>query len=206
MRQATRIVAASLGVVAGIAGLEHGYFEILQGNARPEGLMILSMGPPCAPEATWNGCEPAMTILPNFLITGILAALLGLAMIVWSAGFVQRKHGGWVLLLLSAALLLCGGGLFPPLIGAVGGAAGTRIHRPLAGKPGEVTRRVAKLWPWPLVILMAWLLGQFLVGYLFNDFLKGIMGVGLLLILALLPLSVYTAYAHDSVASPRSGG
>jgi hypothetical protein len=35
MRKATQIVAASFGFIAGIAGLEHGYFEFLQGNARP---------------------------------------------------------------------------------------------------------------------------------------------------------------------------
>ncbi len=33
MKKVTRIVAPSLGVVAGIAGLEHGYFEILQASA-----------------------------------------------------------------------------------------------------------------------------------------------------------------------------
>jgi hypothetical protein len=206
MRRATRTVAMTLGVVAGIAGLEHGYFEILQGGARPAGRLILSMGPPCAPEAAWNGCEPAMTILPSFLVTGILAALLSLAIIVWSAAFVQRRHGGWVLILLSAALLPFGGGLFPPLIGLVAGAAGTRINQPLTRGPGRFTRGAASLWPWPLVILLAWLLGQFAVGYYFNDFLKGIMGLGLLLILILLPLSVYVAYAHDAVNQLRQGG
>ena len=40
MRKATRIVAASFGVLAGIAGLEHGYFEILQGNTNPLSLMF----------------------------------------------------------------------------------------------------------------------------------------------------------------------
>ena len=154
MRKASRIVAASLGVVAGIAGLEHGYFEILQGNTRPERLMILSMGPPCAPEAIWNGCEPAMTILPSFLITGIVSVILGLAILVWSAGFVQRKHGGWVLILLSVALLLFGGGIFPPLIGLAGGAAGMQINKPLTKEPGKITRWMAKLWPWPLVIFL----------------------------------------------------
>jgi len=34
----------------------------------PEGLLINSMGPPC---------EPAITILPSFLITGILAVVIG---------------------------------------------------------------------------------------------------------------------------------
>ena len=197
MRKATKTVAMWFGIAAGIAGLEHGYFEILQGNTRPASLAFPSMGLPCDPAVIWNACEPAMSILPNFLLTGALAMLLGLTMIVWSAAFVQRKHGGLVLILLSMALLLFGGGFFPPLIGIIGGAAGTRINRPVSGNPGRVTRFAAKLWPWPLVVLMVWLLGQFPVGHFFNDFLKGIMGFGLLLILAMLPLSVYAAYAHD---------
>ncbi|MGC9396509.1 MAG: hypothetical protein ACP5J4_16820 [Anaerolineae bacterium] len=181
--------------------MEHGYFEILQGHVRPAGLMIISMGPPCDPEVAWNACEPAMTVLPSFLITGILAVILGLAISVWSAGFIQRKHGGLVLMLLSVALLLFGGGLFPPLIGLIAGAAGTRINKPLTREPGGITRFVAKLWPWPLVLLLVWLLGQFPVGYFFNDFLKSIMYFGLALILTMLPLSVYTGYARDVAES-----
>ena len=161
--------------------------------------MIYSMGPPCIPEEIWNGCEPAMTITPNFLVTGILAVVIVLAIIVWSAGFIQRRGGGLVLMLLSVALLLFGGGLFPPLIGLIGDAAGTKINTPIHRTPGSITRLAAKLWPWPLVILMTWLLGQFVVGYFFNDFLSSAMGYGLLLILSMLPLSVYSAYRYDVV-------
>lgn len=199
MRKATKTVATWLGIAAGIAGLEHGFYEILQGSTRPAGMMIASMGPPCVPEEIWNRCEPAMTIIPNFLLTGILAMLLGLAMIIWSVGFVQSKHGGLVLILLSIALLLFGGGFFPPLIGLIGGAAGMKINQPIRRVPEYMTRLAAKLWPWPLVVLMNWLLGQFVVGYFFNEFLMGIMWWALLLILTMLPLSVYTAYAHDAV-------
>ena len=199
MRKATKAVAMWFGIVAGIAGLEHGYFEILQGSARPASLMFSSWGPPCVPEKIWHACEPAMSILPNFLITGILAMLLSLAMMAWSAGFIQRKQGGLVLILLSIALLLFGGGFFPPIIGLVGGVAGMQINKPITGQSGSVTRFAAKLWPWPLVIFLVWVLGQFPVGYLFNDFLTSIMGFGLLLILTLLPLSVYVGYAHDAV-------
>jgi len=35
MRTATRTVASWFGVAAGIAGIEHGYYEILQGNTQP---------------------------------------------------------------------------------------------------------------------------------------------------------------------------
>ncbi len=198
MRKATKTVATWLGIAAGVAGLEHGYYEILQGSTRPAGMMIVSMGPPCVPEEIWNSCEPAMTIIPNFLFTGILAMLIGFSMIIWSVGFVQRKNGGLVLILLSIALLLFGGGLFPPLIGLIGGAAGTKINKPINRVPGNIPRLAAKLWPWPLVVLMTWLLGQFVVGYFFNEFLMGVMWWGLLLILTMLLLSVYTGYAHDA--------
>jgi hypothetical protein len=201
MRKATKTVAIWLGILAGIAGLEHGFFETLQGNARPAGIMFPSWGPQqCDPAKIWHACEPAMSILPNFLIIGILTILLSLAILVWSAAFVQSKHGGLVLIGLSIALLLTGGGFFPPIIGIVAGAAGMKINKPIARQPGRITKWTARLWPWPLVILVGWLLGQFPIGYFFNDFLKSIMGYALLLILTFLPLSVYTGYTHDAVS------
>jgi hypothetical protein len=193
-----------LGLSAGIAGLEHGFFELRQGNARPPGVMFASIGPPCDPETAWHACEPAMTIIPNYAITGILALALSVAVLIWSAAFLQRRRGGEVLMLLSVALLLFGGGIFPPLIGLVAGATATRINRPLpAGQPGRVTQFAARLWPWPLVVYLGWIIGQFVVGYLANDFLKGVMGFGLLLIFVTLPLSVYTAYARDAMRDAR---
>ena len=201
MRNATRVVASLFGVAAGIAGIEHGYFEILQGNVRPDSLMIASMGPPCEPEKVWNACEPAMTVIPSFLVTGILAIIVGLAVLIWAAAFVQRKNGGVVLILLSIALLLVGGGLFPPLIGIIAGVAGTKINAPLAGQPmhlsGSILRFLAKLWPWPLVIFLVWIFGQWIIGYFFNEFLQKNSYLSLLLIVGLLPLSVFTGYAYD---------
>jgi hypothetical protein len=201
MRNATRVVASLFGVAAGIAGIEHGYFEILQGNVRPDSLMIASMGPPCEPEKVWNACEPAMTVIPSFLVTGILAIIVGLAVLIWAAAFVQRKNGGIVLILLSIALLLVGGGLFPPLIGIIAGVAGTKINAPLARQPmhlsGSILRFLAKLWPWPLVIFLVWIFGQWIIGYFFNEFLQKNGYFSLLLIVGLLPLSVFAAYAYD---------
>ncbi len=198
MRKATKTVAAWLGVVAGIAGFEHGYFEFLQGNTPTPGFAFSSWGPPCVPNEIWHACEPAMSIMPNFLITGILAMSLSLALSIWAGWFVQRRHGGWVQIALSVLLLLFGGGFFPPIIAFVGGLAGTQINRPLSGQPSRLTRFAAKLWLWSLVIFVGWTLGQFPFGYFFNDFLKSIMYISLLVILSSLPLAVYTAYAYDA--------
>lgn len=201
MRNATKTVAMWMGIVAGIGGAEHGYFEILQGNIAPDNLgFFTSIGPPCDPELAWNSCEPAMTILPNLLVTGILALIFGLTVLLWSAKFIERKHGGVVLILLSIGMLLFGGGFFPPIIGIVGGAAGMKIHKPNTRKQANgLERSVAKLWPWPLVIFVVWTLGQIPFGYFFNDLLKSIMLYGIGLILTMLPVSVYTAYTHDVV-------
>ena len=201
MRKATKTVAKWFGIVAGIGGLEHGYFEILQGNTRPKNMgFFSSMGPPCDPEVAWSACEPAMTVLPNLLVTGILALIFGLAVLVWSAGFLERRHSGLVLILLSIGMLLFGGGFFPPLIGIIGGAAGMKIHKPMKREQANgPIRSVAKLWPWPLVIFVVWTLGQIPFGYFFNDLLKSIMFYGIGLILTMLPVSVYTAYARDVV-------
>lgn len=203
MRKATRTVATWLGIAAGIAGIEHGYFEILQGNVQPDSIVIQSIGPPCVPEEIWNACEPAMTIVPNYLVTGILAVLIGLLVVVWSLFFLQRKYGGLVLILLSVALLLFGGGFFPPLIGLVAGIAGTKINKPISSaRPGSIARFAAKLWPWPLVIFLVWVVGQWVVGYFFNAFMQKAMYFGVLLILTMLPLSAYSAYGRDMQTFP----
>lgn len=74
--------------------------------------------------------EPAMTIVPSILVTGILAILFSLIFLVWATMFVQRKNGGLVLILLSIVMLLVGGGFGPPILGIIIGAAGTRINTP----------------------------------------------------------------------------
>ena len=201
MRRATRVTANVLGLTAGGAGIEHGIFEIMQGDTRPEGLMIASIGPPCVPELSWNQCEPAMTIVSNLLITGILAVLFSLIVLVWSLLFIQKRHGGLVLILLCIPLLLFGGGIFPPLIGIIAGALGTRINKPLNPEgsrlSGGLLRILALLWPWSLVLYVVWVLGQWVIGHFFNDWLLANGYLIIIMVLGSLLLTVITTYARD---------
>ncbi len=147
----------TFGAFVGIGSIEHGIFELFQGSAKPKGIMITSMGPPCVPEEIWNACEPAMTVIPNYFITGLFAILFGVLGLVWSIFFIQRKLGRPILMLLSSAMLLFGGGIFPPVIGLWGGLIATRINRPRrAAAPFSF---LAILWPWTLIMLFALLLG-----------------------------------------------
>jgi hypothetical protein len=174
MRNATKTMVSSLGVVMGLAGVEHGIGEILQGSTAPSGLLF-----PSWPESAFFrsvGGEPAMTVIPNLLVTGILAILLSIPFAVWAILFVQKKNGGQVLMLLSAGMLLSGAGIFPPVIGFVLGLLATRINAPSTGwgahlSPG-LRRLLGKVWPWAFgVCVLAWLLlfpGINILGYFFG--------------------------------------
>lgn len=129
MGKVNRRVASGLGIFAGFGGPEHGYFQIQQGHVRPDGLLISSIGPPCDPDKVWHLCEPAMTIIPSFLVTGITATILGLIIMIWSVRSLHKRQGGIILGLLCVALLLVGGGLIPPIIGFVGAAMAAWPHR-----------------------------------------------------------------------------
>ena len=166
MKTATRVTASVLGVYAGLLGIEHGIFEIGQGNKAPLNLMINAIGPPCQPEAVWHACFPALALIPNFLVTGIVAILVSLSILVFGSRFVHRKNGGLVLLLLSLLLLPVGGGFVPAFVGVSAGIAGTRIDNQPKWKPAPF---LANLWPWALGLLLFWFPGSWVVGYFFGQ-------------------------------------
>ncbi len=111
------LVALFFGIFAGIGGASHGPGEMLQGSAAPTGLMIEAW-----PGLTLLDGEPAMTLIPNYLVTGILAIAVGLAVATWSATSVGKRDGGLILILLSVLMLFVGGGLMPPIPGVIAGA------------------------------------------------------------------------------------
>src|SRR4030067_3727259 len=96
---AIRVIASTLGAIVGLAGMEHGFFELLQGNATTSGLVIDAIGPA---QKLWLGAtEPALTVIPNFFVSGILAMIVGALVTTWAVMFIQRKYGALILLLLS---------------------------------------------------------------------------------------------------------
>lgn len=134
MNRPLRITVAFLGLYAGIVGIQHGIFEMLQGNTAPDGLMFSAIGPPCRPETVWHACFPALSLIPNLLVIGVAALVVGLALLVWTLFFVRRRRGGWVLGGLAILLLLGGGGFVPVFIGLVAAAASSGLHRPAANR------------------------------------------------------------------------
>lgn len=90
--RATRIYASTLGILVGLAGVKHAFLEFLQGNVRPDGIMIDATGPE---QRLWESAtETALTIIPSFLISGILSMIIGVLVAIWAYAYVDRKLGG----------------------------------------------------------------------------------------------------------------
>lgn len=154
---ATRINATTFGILTGIAGMEHGFFEILQRSDAPGGYVIEAIG---AAHRFWElGTEIAFTIVPNFLLTGILAMTIGLAMVIWSSAFVHGKYGAPVLAFLTVVLFLFGGGFAPVGSALVAIFAAARINKPLTWWrkhiPANLREFLAGSWKWSLVMVVA---------------------------------------------------
>ena len=203
MISATRVLISTMGALAGLAGIEHGIGETLQGNIAPDGMMILSW--PGSAFFRILGGEPAMTIVPKLLVSGILAILFSLIFLVWATMFVQRKNGGLVLILLSIVMLLVGGGIFPPVIGIIIGALGTRINAPLTWWRAHLSvglrHFLGKVWPWSFVTcLIAWLLlfpGLSILGYFFNVNNPNLTVILIFFALGSLLLTIFSGFAYD---------
>lgn len=152
-------IVATLGVIFGFGGMGHGFFEVLQGNTPTGGFIIDAIG---EANRLWAyGNEPAFTVIPNFLISGIATILVSIAVIIWSAGFMNKKHAPSVFLSLFIALFLVGGGIAQVIFFSIMWAFSTRIRKPLnwwkKSIPEGLRRFLSKLWL-PFLIISSMLI------------------------------------------------
>lgn len=200
---AAKGIASIFGALAGLGGLVHGVGETLQGNVAPSGIAINSWT--VGPIATNMGGEPAMTIVPNLLVTGILTIIVSLAVIVWSVAFVQRKNGGLILLLLSIAMLLVGGGFAPPVIGVLASVSGLGINSPhnwwRTHLPVNVRRVLAQVWPWVFGVCVIngvfLVVGSIILVYAFGLNNPDLFVNGFFFAIISVLLSIFTGIAYD---------
>lgn len=154
MKSAIHVVAATFGIVVALAGIEHGVGEILQGSVPPPALVFESW-----PDAEFLEVltgEPAMSVIPNLLISGVLTVFFSLAIVAWSITALGTRYGGAGLILLSIVLLLVGGGLAPPLMLFFVGLAATRTLHPVSWwrprSPGAPLPFLARIWRVALLV------------------------------------------------------
>jgi hypothetical protein len=210
---ATRIIVSTLGVLVGIGSIDHGLLETRQGNRPTPGLIVNALGSGYSWSAWKEGGEGAFTLIPNFLVTGIVAMILGLLMILWSLRFLHRKHGPAGFLLLGIVSFLTGGGVAQVVLFTLVWGFATRIRAPLTFSrwliPPSMRPALGMIWPWTLIaatILFLAALEIAIVGYV-----PGVTGQMELLhtcwtilavALILFLLSVLSGFAQDIDKNP----
>lgn len=160
-----RITTALLGVYAGLIAIQHGIFEVFQGNISPDGLLFNAIGPPCLPEMVWHACFPAMTLIPNLFASGVATIIIGVMVMLWALFFVSHRYGGRILFILSILQLMVGSGFVPVFIGMVAAIASLGLRR--WSSPGRLAL-LEMMWPWPLILMFLWLPGSWLLGHFFS--------------------------------------
>ena len=217
MNRTTRTTVAALGALLGVSGMNHGFFETLQGNHPTGGLLINAIGAGNPWTRLTQGGEGAFTLVPNFLATGLLAMATGLAIGVWSIGFVHRPRGPLVLFLLFVGLTLVGGGIGQIVFFCLVCALATQIGRPLTRwdtlLPAGPRLRLARLWPGALcltIVLFVCALEIAIFGYVpgVNDLARSqyidwsILGVGLAMLLLTFAAAIARDLARPTQAPP----
>lgn len=162
MNKRIQITSSAIGVLLGTAGiLNHGLFEVLQGNIATNGFYIEAIG---ENHRYWlYGTEGAFTLIPNFLISGICAILVGLAIVIWSIKYLATKNGTTVFLALMILLTLVGGGIGHIILFIPTWAFATRMNKSLDWWQEKLSlglrKSLAKIWIYALLATMvSWLI------------------------------------------------
>ncbi len=201
--RATLTVVRVMGVVAAIAGTWRGVGELAGGS----GLRLVRSWPDLAEIEPFRG--EAMTLIADLRVAGAVTVLVSLVLGLWVLRVQARGLDGSVLVALSALLLLVGGGLGTALVGLLlGGALLMAVPSDRrAAPPGPTREALGRAWR-PLLALTAC---AFLVLALGGSLLRGISGVGIGWLPAILPilafiwlvLTLVAAGADDRTARPN---
>jgi hypothetical protein len=192
----------TLGILAGIMGIEHGIGEVLEGYQPTEDVFILSW-PDSAFFEIMSG-EPAMTIIPNYLITGLLAILFSCIFLIV---LVKSKPSGKAITILFALLLLMlltGAGFGPPILGVIAVLIALKSNSPLETwnkLPSKLHNVLSMLWPWSFgLCLIGWLMlfpGAALIAFFTGMDSALLMIIPILVAFAFIPITLLLGFSRD---------
>ncbi|NMC12621.1 MAG: hypothetical protein GYA34_07030 [Chloroflexi bacterium] len=202
MNKATATLFKTLGILAGIMGIEHGIGEVLVGYQPTESVFILSW-PNSAFFEIMSG-EPAMTVIPNYLVTGFLAIFFsGVFLVVLLKPGSDRK-AITILFALLVLMLFTGGGFGPPILGTIAVLIALKRNSPLkiwSKLPSKLHSILSALWPWSFgICLIGWLMlfpGAALIVFFTGIDNALLMIVPILIAFTFIPVTLLLGFSRD---------
>lgn len=202
MNRATTKLFLTLGILAGIMGIEHGIGEVLEGNRPTDGIFILSW-PDSAFFEIMAG-EPAMTLIPNYLPTGLLAILFSGLFLTVLARLSFHRRAIPLLCALLIFMLLVGGGFGPPILGMIAVLVSLKTDSPLklwSRLPATLHRILSRLWPWSFgLCLLGWLMlfpGAALIAFFTGVDHALLMLIPILVAFTSIPVTLLLGFSRD---------
>jgi hypothetical protein len=202
MNKTTMTLFLTLGILAGIMGIEHGIGEVLEGYRPTESVFILSW-PDSAFFEIMAG-EPAMTIIPNYLVTGLLAIFLSGAFLIVLVKPGLNRKAITILFVLLVLMLLMGGGFGPPILGTIAVLIALKRNSPLKlwrKLPSKFHTVLSRLWPWSFgLCLLGWLMlfpGAALIVFFTGIDNALLMVIPIFIAFAFIPTTLFLGFSRD---------
>ena len=176
-----------------IVGLIHGIGEILQAgnNFNSNFFNALDVADP---NEVWHAGLPAFSLIPNFLISGIITVLIGVVIVIFANFLINSKYFKFSPLLF-IMLFLFGGGFVPPFIGIVSSTYYFIKNRSNTNskQPSLLRKLIAKSWIYLISFLILWLPTSWIIGSVFPVFRLQISSVTFILFDIILPILILVA-------------
>ena len=192
----------TLGVLAGIMGIEHGIGEVLEGYRPTDSVFILSW--PDTPFFEIMSGEPAMTIIPNYLVTGLLAIFFSCVFLVVLLKPNPDRKAIIVLFALLIFMLLAGGGFGPPILGVIAVLIALKRnspHKTWSKLPSKVHSVLSMLWPWSFgLCLIGWLMlfpGAALIAFFTGMDSALLMIIPIIIAFGFIPITLLLGFSRD---------
>ncbi|UYP44205.1 hypothetical protein NEF87_000490 [Candidatus Lokiarchaeum ossiferum] len=199
LNKTTKLITQVVGIFLAFSSFEHGLFESLQGNKKTEGFIIQSISQDMR---FWEGgSEEAFTIIPNYLVTGILVMILSLTIIIWLLFFLNNIYGTKILGLLFLLITLVGGGIgyIPIVISLL--IHSSKINKPIKEQNIKIN---SKIWPFTIgfatitwIILIEIAIWGYFPGVTGHDDLMNIVWICLLSTFIFVNISFLSGYSKD---------
>jgi len=124
--------------------------------------------------------------------------ILSTVMLVTSLDLINHRNKGRLMILLSLALLLVGGGFVPVFIGVLTGSAAC-LEKQEKYEEKKFWRFIATIWPWPVLLMVLWMPGSWLLGHFYSQFMLELSSLSFVLFdLGMPVLTLLSAYGYRS--------
>lgn len=182
--------AVILITYAAIVGLIHGVGEILQTGSKPNSNFINALDV-ANPDKVWHAGLPAFSLIPDFLISGIITVLISTVIVILVHLLIERNYFKFFPLLF-ILLFLFGGGFVPPFIGIITSTYYVIWKRTNVNniQPSFLRKLIAKSWIYLISILLLWLPSSWIFGWIFPTFMLQISSATFILLNIILPILI----------------